>query len=1119
MEQQSIQSSTTQQNPQPSTPRRHRLPKGWRVALISLGSLLGVLVVIVVIACYLVFTPARLTAIVNKLSDRYILCESNFRRVDLSLFRTFPNVGLEVSDVVLINPIADALGDTSVGKPYLADSDLCQTDHDMLWQMPGDTLAAIGNLTVAINLRDYLRHREIKVEKLWLDDVQASVYVAPDGSNNYTIFAASDTTRDTSEDSSSDSSSFTMPEHIDLHKIKIRNLNASYCDNRQGLYARLDDFGVHIDGAWQQQQADLSLKIDVGHLGCLLTDSVQADLVRATVDDLALSLKAQGPLHQLSGLLKVAIPQATATLSGVDYVTSAANAVRGDLLTLRVPFEVNVDSLHFSLSQAEVALCRYVLALNGDVWLPQGDDELRVDLGVNVDAWDVDALLALLPASFTSWQQGMDLGATLTLQGVVRGVVGDSVMPRIDAHVALADGHFVAHSLLPYDIRQVTADIDAALDLGSDDLGSVTIHSLTATTGRNRLMVSGSVDQLMGDMNIDARVRGNVQLPDLHYYLPDSLQLAGSSNLDLRVRTNLAQLTAVDLQHMRVEGRFDLRSLDVTYGDIAAQSPDLSVEVQIPARRLTHSFSELLSAHLVGGSLHAVVPAANLEATLSSTDITASISNVLDSTVPLAVAAQGSFGRITATYDSIRASLTQPHLVAEMVPEVTDPARIHYSIDYSSDELFAHLSDSMEVNVAGLSIAGSANYDSTRSNVLQQWNPNLDIDFKRGYLNIAQLQYMVQIPNIKFNYQPQRCEIANANVIFGNSDFYLSGYVEGLEQWLSHEDLLRGSLNFTSNFTNVDDLMDAISGLGTDADTMAAQQAEITPDTTQADPNPFIVPRDVDITLHTRIKECVAFGNDLQELSGNVTLNDGVAILEQVGFTCRAARMQLSALYRTPRVNHIFVGLDFHLLDIYISELIDMIPYVDTLVPMLASMDGHADFHLCAETYTDAYYRPKMSTLRGSAALTGDSLVVLDNETFSTIAKYMMFNKQTRNVIDSLDVELTVFRREVELYPTVLTMDKYQVVAAGRHNLDNNYNYHLEILKSPLPTRLALDVKGTLPHLGFALTRCRYAEIYRPEKQGQLEAETLRLKRMIREALEANVKETTRTYDGLNASE
>ena len=191
-----------------------------------------------------------------------------------------------------------------------------------------------------------------------------------------------------------------------------------------------------------------------------------------------------------------------------------------------------------------------------------------------------------------------------------------------------------------------------------------------------------------------------------------------------------------------------------------------------------------------------------------------------------------------------------------------------------------------------------------------------------------------------------------------------------------------------------------------------------------------------------------------------------------------------------------------------------MVPMVDTLVPMLKSFEGNANFHLAAETYLDASYKPKMSTLRGAASIDGKNLVVLDSETFDKIAKLMLFKKSTTNVIDSLDVQATVFRRDVKVMPFMLSMDKYQVVVGGRHTLDKNFDYHLEIIKSPLPARLAVDVYGFKP-LKISLGKCQYADLYRPEKRNDVEEQAMAIKQMIRQSLEANVKESTRTYEGL----
>jgi hypothetical protein len=270
------------------------------------------------------------------------------------------------------------------------------------------------------------------------------------------------------------------------------------------------------------------------------------------------------------------------------------------------------------------------------------------------------------------------------------------------------------------------------------------------------------------------------------------------------------------------------------------------------------------------------------------------------------------------------------------------------------------------------------------------------------------------------------------------------------------------------------------------------------------------VPLDVDVTLHTHIKRCIAFDNDLNDVAGAVTVKDGVAVLDQIGFVCKAATMQLTAMYKSPRPSHLNVALDFHLLDIQIDELIDMIPTIDTLVPMLKDFNGNADFHLVASTYLNARYEPLMSSLRGAAAITGKDLTVMDNKSVGQIAKLMGFKswkeKDNKLVIDSLDVELTALNSIIEVYPFLLNVGKYQICASGMHSLDNHCGYHVELLKNPLMAKIGVDIKGTLSDPKISLGSVRYADYYRPEKQGVVEKQTLELKRQLKEALEAKVR-------------
>ena len=120
------------------------MKKGWKILLISLGSLLGLVIVVAAVALWLVFTPSQLTKIVNRVAANYVLAETHFDRVDLTLFKTFPDAGLKIDNVYIVNPMDGA---------------------------PNDTVARIGSLTLGVDVKAFLKENKVIVHQVLVDDV------------------------------------------------------------------------------------------------------------------------------------------------------------------------------------------------------------------------------------------------------------------------------------------------------------------------------------------------------------------------------------------------------------------------------------------------------------------------------------------------------------------------------------------------------------------------------------------------------------------------------------------------------------------------------------------------------------------------------------------------------------------------------------------------------------------------------------------------------------------------------------------------------------------------------------------------------------------------------------
>jgi hypothetical protein len=267
--------------------------------------------------------------------------------------------------------------------------------------------------------------------------------------------------------------------------------------------------------------------------------------------------------------------------------------------------------------------------------------------------------------------------------------------------------------------------------------------------------------------------------------------------------------------------------------------------------------------------------------------------------------------------------------------------------------------------------------------------------------------------------------------------------------------------------------------------------------------DPFLVPTDVDLALMTHVREIEIFNQIAKDLKGGLYIRDGKMILDEMGFVCRAAKLQLTAIYRTPRRNHLYIGFDYHMIDVDIDELLTMIPNLEEMVPMLSSFKGAAQFHLAAETYLTSQYQPKISTLRGAASLTGKDLVVLDGETFSKISKLLLFKKKTENKIDSSNAELTVYKDQIDVYPLCVQMDNYMVALGGRHKTDMTFDYDINVLS---PIYLGVHVGGSMDNLKIKLAKCKYAKDFRPHWYQKADTQSLELRQMIKQSMEKNVR-------------
>ena len=690
---------------------------------------------------------------------------------------------------------------------------------------------------------------------------------------------------------------------------------------------------------------------------------------------------------------------------------------------------------------------------------------------------------------------------------------------------------------LTIDNAQVSMD-SLRLAVDNIQLAAGVRHSSLALGGK----AEGTLERLWMDMSATV----DVVAEDMKEFLPTDMQVQGRVKGNATIQMYLDDLMAMQLEKGKIKGDMQLIGVNYHADGIEARLPNNRLQLEIPNSRPSRKEVDWLAAtlHTDGGQVKMDTP---LAAAFGKTQIAIEANNILGNDPWLhATVALQSDAQLHATMDSMDMTIARPSVRAYAAYHMQDTSKMPvldaevafehvkgYYTDIQVDiqpstltarlqaprlqaslqtaALVAQMGEDIYVQTGATTMTAAARYNKNGGdNLLLKWNPRLAVDMHEAEATLAGFEQKITIPEIDFTYSNRNCKIEQSKIVIGNSDFALTGELKNIGRWMRNRGVLEGELTFESETTDVNELLALVSAEEGSEEESIENTAEPQQNATTAssvetseETEPFLVPTNVDLTLNTLIKEAKVLDQTAYNLGGKVYVKDGVLVIEEMGFICNAAKLQLTAMYRTPRRNHIYVGFDYHMIDINIQELIGMIPQLDSMMPMLRSFKGEAEFHLAAETYTNAQYEVKPSTLRGAASIFGKDLVVLDNETFDKISKLLLFSKKTENKVDSISAEMTLYKKEIDVYPFCVSMDNYMVAIGGRHNLDMSFNYDVNVLS---PVYLGVNVSGALDDLDIKLAPCKFAKDFKPRFHRKVDTQSAELRSVIRESMRRNVK-------------
>lgn len=239
---------------------------------------------------------------------------------------------------------------------------------------------------------------------------------------------------------------------------------------------------------------------------------------------------------------------------------------------------------------------------------------------------------------------------------------------------------------------------------------------------------------------------------------------------------------------------------------------------------------------------------------------------------------------------------------------------------------------------------------------------------------------------------------------------------------------------------------------------------------------PVLVPVNIEADLKLRARNVLYSDLLLHDFTGDVLVYDGAINLHKLQAASEIGSVNLSALYSAPDTTHMYFGFGLNVDGFDIARFLKLVPAVDSIMPLLRDISGIINADVAATVKLDSHMNFDLPSLTAAIKLQGDSLQLLDRETFRTIAKWLMFKNKQRNIIDRMTVEMVVADNEMYLYPFVFDIDRYRLGVQGHNDLALNFNYLVSVLKSPLPFKFGITLKGNPDDYKIRLGRAKFNE-------------------------------------------
>lgn len=310
----------------------------------------------------------------------------------------------------------------------------------------------------------------------------------------------------------------------------------------------------------------------------------------------------------------------------------------------------------------------------------------------------------------------------------------------------------------------------------------------------------------------------------------------------------------------------------------------------------------------------------------------------------------------------------------------------------------------------------------------------------------------VQISDANMQFTPRFLSLDNLNCQVRKSDFAVAGRLENYLAYALKDGTIKGNLSLASDNIDCNEFLSDDATTEATADTAATAA---TADTLSV----VLVPKNIDFTMTTNLKNVLYDKLTLNNVVGNVVVRDGIAKLSGLTMDACKGQFGLNGQYNTNDEKNPFVDMAVKMTKVDVNALTNSFSSVDSLLPVAKNAYGQVTIDMNFESKIGDDFSPVISSVNGAGKLKSENIEIKGAKFQDAMATVLKNDKYKDMTLKDISLTFKIVDGNIVVDPFKSKMLGKEVTISGKQGLDQTMAFNFNI---PVERKEIASLLGTV---------------------------------------------------------